>query len=196
MSPILAFLIQHLFLFYTIQELLDDQQQEEFVATLENDAVRQARQNTSLIAAAGTGFAALYAVFAVLQIVYPWEVYHHAIFEGLMEPSSVVVAELGAALTVIVATAAAVLFKPHADAWRKLLTLSITLASLEALFWSTAIFKVLGRPGIDWKIVWMVWRPLGPALWVASMIVVINGLDRLGPQFSALRSAQYQLKRA
>lgn len=151
------------------------------------------------VAAAGCTVALVYAVFAAWQVIEPWKLHHQEVFKGVLQPGALVMGELGAAATVLVATAAAVIFNTSngAAVWPKLLTLSITLAALEAFFWATALFKLAEQPGQSWAaILGAAWRPLLPGACVVAVSLAIDGMDKLRPGFAALRAAQYDLKRA
>lgn len=183
-----------------VQDALDEEEQERHIASLELHVARHMRRNKALLGGAALLLAVMYCGFAVHQAVAPWQLLLHAELQGAdMTSGAVIVGLLGGALTVGVGAAAVVTFGPAADGvtWRKMLNLSVTMAALEALFWGTAILKVCMQPGHNWWRAWRVaWLPLTPALWVAAVVVVINGIGNIPAQFDALRAARYPLKRA
>jgi hypothetical protein len=181
-----------------MQDFLDEQEQEEEIAALERAAGGQAARTRTLMTAAGALLATAYLALALHQALYPWQLLPAEMRAAEISSESLIVGLLGGAVTVLVALAAVLAFGRREEAaWRKLLSLSVTLALFEAAFWGTVVVKLLMQPayvrGELWRVLWL---PLAPAGWVAAVVVVIDGMDKLGRQFGALRAARYPLKRA
>ena len=114
-----------------------------------------------------------------------------------MAASSVVVAELGAAATVAATAIAVITYSPHIEAWKSILTCTITVALFIFGFWTTAIASAVTQGALPAAALWQVcWRPLLPGLFVAGATVAIDSLDKNNPELSALIAARYNLKKA
>lgn len=150
------------------------------------------------IGSLGALIAALYIFSAFYQIIKPWSLLFHTPFQGVLEPASLVIGELGAAGTVITATAAVWAFGSQSElTWRRILTYSLTLALFMFGFWATAIFKLVVQKGGPPVALWrLAWRPITPGLCVAGAVAVIDGLDKLRPELAKLNQSRYRLKKA
>lgn len=101
---------------------------------MERAAGRQRHYSKALLAALGAAVAALYAYFAVHQLLYPFQTAHQARFAGHLRDWQVSAADLGGAAMALLAVGAVVSFPGHQahGSWRSLLAASALLATLEA----------------------------------------------------------------
>ena len=177
---------------------MDDQEQEEYIASLQDQFDKQMSSQKRLIGGLGLIIAALYMFSATYQTIKPWSLLINAPFQGVIEPASIVVGELGAAVTVGSAIFAVWSFGSQSEAsWRKILTYSITLALFMFGFWSTAIFKLVAQPGGPPVAIWrLIWRPITPGLCVAAAVATIDGLDKVRPELAKIKQSRYGLKKA
>ena len=144
--------------------------------------------------ALGAAVAALYLFMALHQYAHPWGLQHQAAFKGVVDPASIIVAELGAAGTVGFSAAAVAAFGSATEAaWRRRLTFSLTLALFLFGFWATALFKAGATAESLWR---LAWRPLAPGLCVLASVTAIDELDKIRPELARLEASKYRLKKA
>lgn len=122
-------------------DLLEEHEQAALIEKMERAAGRQLHYQKGLVAALGLCLAALYVFFALR----PFDTPHQARFRGLLRAHAIVVADLGGTAMALAATLAVVSFPGHQrhGSWRSLLALAALLASLQAVFWSVAIYRVV-----------------------------------------------------
>ena len=181
-----------------MQDLLDNQEQEELIASLERDVATQTQKTKTVVGGGGASVALLFILSALYQAVYPWQLPHHAPFRNIIHPASVVVAELGAAGTAAYATSAVLAFGSRSELiWRRNLVFCSTLALFMFGFWATAIYKVFMQGNLPLGSLWRVlWRPFAPAFCVAAAVVLIDGLGEIRPELAKLHASKYNLKKA
>ncbi|GAB4822128.1 hypothetical protein N2152v2_009174 [Parachlorella kessleri] len=179
------------------EDYLEEEEQEEVIEQLEREGARQQRYVKQLLGFLGVFLAAIYLLFAVHQVVSPYGTRHHFAFVGHLREAAVVAGELGGGASVLLATAAVLLFQQDQPQrlWKQLLQLSATLAMLEGLFWGTAVFRVCRSVGAEgvWRLLWL---PVAPLLFYLVSMQAINSLAALTPEVAALKASRYRFKRA
>lgn len=178
--------------------MLDCQEQEELIASLQQQLAQQTQKTKKLVGSGGTVVALIFILFALYQAIYPWQLPHHAPFRDIIHPASVVIAELGAAITTGYATATVLAFGSRSlPVWRRNLVFCTTLALFMFLFWATAIYKLVVQGNWPLGALWRVlWKPLAPAFCVAAAVLLIDGLGEIRPELAKLQASKYQLKKA
>lgn len=121
-------------------DLLDEQEQREYVEAFERAAARSAHYSKALLSLLGVLVAVLYLFFGLQQLASPWQTAHQARFRGAIRAHSLAAAELAGAATALLAVTAVLSFPRHS--WRKLLAGAAGMAALQAVFWVVAVLRV------------------------------------------------------
>lgn len=187
----------------SLQDILDDEEQEGVIAALEGQALAQVSRAKFWVGTGGVLFTSMYIMFSIIQIIEPWTLLHHTPFRLILPLTLTVVAEMLAGGAIALATLSLVKFQfrdAMPDRSRNLLLKSsIYLAVVVFAFWVTSIVRLaISNPdqvkGLRfWRIFW---KPLLPGLSVLGVVWTINGLNSIRRELSQLRSAKYTLKQA
>lgn len=179
---------------------MDEKEQDEYIEKIEAEYQEQIANSKKFVGGLAAVVSAIYLFLAYHQIAYPWQLRHQAPFQGIVDASSVAIAELGAALTVGTAAAAVITFNSpqyNETTWRKILNYSLTLSLFMFGFWATATFKVIMATPEGQAAAWvLLWKPLAPGICVAAAVTVIDELGKTSPEIARLKASKYRLKKA
>ncbi|KAL4429619.1 hypothetical protein ABPG77_008668 [Micractinium sp. CCAP 211/92] len=176
-------------------DLLDEQEQREYVEAFERAAARSAHYSKALLSLLGVLVAVLYLFFGLQQLVSPWQTAHQARFRGAIRAHSLAAAELAGAVTALLAVTAVLSFPRHS--WRKLLAGAAGMAALLAVFWVVAVLRVAHMEQVQLVGLWrLLWLPIVPPTFVGLMALACGTLGATDADLRRLRAVQYAYKRA
>lgn len=147
----------------------------------------------------GYTLTSVYLYFCISQMMDPWKIIHHRMFQEVVDnnANSIALGELAGALSLACSTTTLIQFvKPSLPiTWKNLLTLSLTLCLFEIIFWSAAIWSLVN--GDSMYSMWRaVWKPVVPFVWFAAIVMLIDSISKIEIKLGELKAAKYRLKKA
>jgi len=149
----------------------------------------------------GYTLTAVYLYYAIAQMMNPWKIIHHRMFQEVVDNNvnSIVLGELAGALSLACSTTTLVQFVKQSlpITWKNLLTLSLTLCMFEVIFWSAAIWSLVNGDSHSIYSVWRAaWKPVVPFFWFVAMVMIIDSISKIEIKLGELKAAKYRLKKA
>lgn len=178
-------------------ELLDDQEQEELIAALENQAQKQSQRTRSVVTLLGSVLSIIYMLLALHQTIWPWTVRVHAPFQNILQPVAIIAAHTGTAISIILSSGAVLLSQSGGqEHWQNALRLSGTLVMFISTFWGAALYRVARQTqGLD-VIGGLLWLLITPMLYLGFMAALVRMLASTRPELARLRAYRYRHKKA
>jgi hypothetical protein len=190
------------------EEPLDEHEQQQVIASLEEAAVQQARTFRRVLAVLALALAAFFAYAAVQQQQHPWE----ARYTGELRPvtsSAAVVATLLSQAAALTAAGLGLLVElprawehssraclPPGQQPRLLVASSVLLAFVGCLYWGAAMYSSIQKYGYATGAKWeLLWLPLGPLGYCTLCWYVLSSLGSTSKELQQLRKLAYEFKK-
>jgi len=189
-------------------EPLDEHEQQEVIAALEEQQLQQGRTFRRIYAAVALGLALFFLYAAIEQHQHPWEVR----YTGELRPVTTERAVVGIFLLQAAALGAAALGllmqlpaagDRHSRACsapggyaRLLVGASLGAAAIGCLYWSSALYQSIATygsaVGAKWELLWLPLGPLGFCVLCSHLLYSLEGTSR---ELQELRKLAYDYKK-
>lgn len=188
--------------------LYDEIEQEEQIQELEQSIRRLGQKyhlvNTSL----GCILTLLFGVFACIQVVTPYSLRHHAVFQGAVDtPSSIALGEVSSAVSLAMSTITVGRFLSdhvlvlsgsinHRFTWKHAMNCSIMVTGIQMLYWMAAILSLqryMGEERVAWGLIW--WKPVVPFVWFLLSTRMIDSISKLQIDLGSMHRMKYRHKK-
>jgi hypothetical protein len=191
------------------EEPLDEHEQQQVIASLEEAAVQQARTFRRVFAVLALALAAFFAYAAVQQQQHPYETR----YTGELRPVTSSAAVVGILVSQAAALAAAGLglllelpkawehsssraCLPPSQQPRLLVAASVLIASVGCMYWGAALHNSVQQYGYATGAKWeLLWLPLGPLGYCTLCWYVLSSLGNTSKELQQLRKLAYDFKR-
>lgn len=187
--------------------LYDELEQEDEIQNLQKSIVHLGQRYRLVNNTLGCILTVLYGGFAVIQVVRPYTLRHHAIFQGSVEASSsIALGELSSALTLLLSTVTVARFvsdhvlvcRPLTNrfTWKHAMNCSIMLAGIQLLYWMAAFLSLqqfVEGGDVAWGLIW--WKPAIPMIWFLSSARMIDSMSKLQIDLGSMHRLKYRHKK-
>lgn len=188
-------------------EFYDELEQEEQINNIQRSITNLARKYAIVNNTLGYLLSAVYGGFAFFQIVRPFSLRHHALFEGSVDHgASISLGELSSALTLLLSTVTVGGFlsehilEHHSPSnpasWKYAFNCSIMLAGIQLLYWMAAFVSLQqfrNPEEVAWGLIW--WKPVIPLVWFLMSTRMIDGISKLQIDLGKMYRLKYRYKK-